>query len=178
MSKPVFISAGHGGSDPGAIANGHKEADLALYLRDRIAAILRGLNVRVVTDGRTGENRPLRDAIKMARENKGPSVEIHFNASANGKACGVEVLALPEMKPLAQQIAMAISGVLQTPLRGHLGYRNQSSGQHHRLGFCQAGGLVVEVCFLTNSAELNNYLYHDEDVAGAIAQVLAKAANN
>lgn len=177
MSKSVFISAGHGGNDPGAIANGHKEAELALYLRDRIAANLRGMNVRCITDGQAGENKPLRDAVKLAKENAGPSIELHFNASTNEKANGVEVLAMPELKPLAQQIAMAISGVLKSPLRGHLGYRSQSSGQHHRLAFCQAGGLVVEVCFMTNSAELNNYLFNDESVAVAIAQVLARAAN-
>lgn len=176
MSKPVFISAGHGGGDPGATANGHKEADLALYLRDRIAAILRGKLVTVITDGREGENKPLREAIQLAKENNGPSVEIHFNASADGKAKGVEVLALPELKLLSQQVAMAISGVLQSPLRGHLGYRDQASGQHHRLGFCQAGGLVIEICFMTNSSELNNYLFNDEAVAKAIAGVLARAA--
>lgn len=173
--KTVFISAGHGGGDPGAIANGHNEADLAVYLRDRIAAILRGKLVRVQTDGGDGVNLPLVDAIKMAKETNGPSIEIHFNAG-DDTAKGVEVLALPELKPFAQQIAFAISGVLQSPLRGHLGYRSQDSGQHHRLGFCQAGGLVVEVCFMTNSAELNNYLFNDESVAEAIAAVLARAA--
>lgn len=177
MSKPVFISAGHDSKTPGCVANGHKEADLTLYLRDRIAANLRGMNVRVVTDGRAGQNLPLRDAIKIAKENKGPSVELHFNGSTNETAKGVEVLCHAELKPLAQQLAMAISGVLQSPLRGHLGYRATNSGQHDRLGFCEAGGLIVEVCFMTNSAELNNYLFNDEAVAVAIAKVLAAAAN-
>lgn len=175
--RQVFISAGHDSKTPGCVANGHKEADLTLYLRDRIAANLRGMNVRVVTDGREGENLPLRDAIKLARDNQGPSVEIHFNASPDEKAKGVEVLAHVESKPLAQQLAAAISTVLQTPLRGILGYRSTNSGQHTRLGFCDAGGLIVEVCFMTNSAELNNYFSNDEGVAIAIAQVLAKAAN-
>lgn len=176
MSKPVFISAGHDSKAPGCVANGHKEADLTLYLRDRVAANLRGLNVRVITDGREGENLPLRDAIKLARENKGPSVELHFNAPGE-KSTGVEVLANPELKPLALQLAAAISTVLQIPLRGVLGYKSPNSGQHHRLGFCEAGGLIVEVCFMSSSAELNKYLFHDEEVAVAIAQVLATAAN-
>jgi len=176
MSKPVFISAGHDDTTPGCVANGHKEADLTEYLRDRVAANLRGMNVRVVTDGREGQNLPLRDALAIAKENKGPSVELHFNAPG-AKSTGVEVLANAELKPLAMQIAAAISTVLQIPLRGVLGWKSPSSGQHHRLAFCEAGGLVVEVCFMTNSAELNNYLYHDEDVAVAIAKVLAQAAN-
>lgn len=174
--KQVFISAGHGGGDPGCIVNGHTEAELTLYLRDRIAAILRGKLVRVVTDGREGENRPLRDAVELAKRNDGPSVELHFNAAKSLGASGVEVLALPELKPLAQDLAFQISRVLQTPLRGQLGWLNQNKGQHHRLAFCQAGGLIVEVCFMSNSAELNTYLFKCEDVAEAIAGVLARAA--
>lgn len=177
MSKTVFISAGHGGTDPGCVANGHKESDLALSLRERVAANLRGLNVRAITDGKENQNLPLTEAIKLVKQNNGPSIELHFNASEFEKISGVEVLSLPEMKPLAQQLGMAISAVLQIPARGHLGYRAKDSGQHHRLGFVEAGGLIVEVCFMTNSRELNNYLYHDEEVAVAIAQVLAKAAN-
>ena len=176
MGKAVFISAGHDSKAPGCVANGHKESDLTLYLRDRIAANLRGMTVRVVTDGREGENLPLKDAIALARENKGPSVEIHFNAPGE-KSSGVEVLANPELKPLAMQLAAAVSTVLQIPLRGVLGYKSPNSGQHHRLGFCEAGGLIVEVCFMSNSAELNNYLSRDEEVAVAIATVLANAAN-
>lgn len=175
--KQVFISAGHDSKAPGCVANGHKEADLTVYLRDRIAAHLAKMNVPFVTDGRTGVNLPLKDAIKMAKENTGPSIEIHFNGSEDEKARGVEVLAQAELKPLAQQLAAAVSTVLQTPLRGILGYRPTNAGQHERLGFCEAGGAVLEVCFMTNSAELNNYLFNDEGVAIAIARVLAKAAN-
>lgn len=175
--KQVFISAGHGGTNPGCVANGHKEADLTLYLRDRVAAILRGKLVHVVTDGRDAENLPLRDALELAKRNEGPSVELHFNASGNVGASGVEVLANAELSALAKQLAWEISRVLQSPMRGQFGWRKPDEGQHHRLGFCEAGGLVVEVCFMTNSKELNTYLFHDEDVAKAIAKVLAHAVN-
>ncbi|HMV47815.1 MAG TPA: N-acetylmuramoyl-L-alanine amidase, partial [Blastocatellia bacterium] len=175
--KQVFISAGHGGGDPGCVANGHKEADLTLYLRDRVAAILRGKLVHVVTDGREGVNKPLRDAVEMAKRNEGPSIELHFNAAGNLGASGVEVLANPELKPLAKELAWEISRVLQSPLRGQMGWLKPSEGQHHRLAFCEAGGLIVEVCFMTNSAELNKYLFNDENVAEAIAGVLARAVN-
>ncbi len=177
MGKTVFISAGHSESDPGCIANGHKESELTEYLRDRIAVNLRGLNVRVVTDGAPGVNLPRQDAIQLARENKGPSVEVHFNSSVSSKSTGVEVLANPELKPLAMQLAAAVSAVLQIPLRGVLGWKLPSSGQHPRLGFCLAGGAILEVCFMNNSAELNKYLFNDEAVAVAIAKVLATAAN-
>ena len=36
MSRRYFITAGHGGGDPGAVANGFREADLVRELRDMI----------------------------------------------------------------------------------------------------------------------------------------------
>ena len=37
------VTAGHSDKDPGACANGYKEADLALWLRNTIASKLRQL---------------------------------------------------------------------------------------------------------------------------------------
>lgn len=49
MAKKVYISAGHGGSDPGAVANGFKEKDLnltiALACRDELKR--HGVNVKM-----------------------------------------------------------------------------------------------------------------------------------
>ncbi|HKX30645.1 MAG TPA: N-acetylmuramoyl-L-alanine amidase [Blastocatellia bacterium] len=176
--KRVVVTAGHGGSDPGAISpdRRYREADLALRLRNLIADKLRTQAVIVLTDGkRPAENAPLVDAIALVRANSGPAVEIHFNAGPPA-ATGVEVLSRPEHKCLAQQIAQAIAGHTGSPIRGESGWKNQSAGQHHRLGFCEAGGLVVEVEFITNLSALNKYLSVENEIAAAIAEVLAAAA--
>ncbi|MGI9634829.1 hypothetical protein ACR2E9_04570 [Acinetobacter baumannii] len=41
------------------------------------------------------------------------------------------------------------------PLRGDKGWKSEGSGQHSRLGFIsKADGLIVELFFISNNAEL------------------------
>lgn len=177
MAKQIFLSAGHGAGDPGALSvRGHKEADLALELRDATAAALRAAGADVLEDGRREQNLPLRDALKMAREVDGPKVEIHFNA-AGPAASGVEVLCHPQHRRLAQSLARAVAVELVSPLRGDFGWKPANAGQHHRLAFCEAGGLILEVCFITNEGELNTYLAKRQEIAKALASLLADEIN-
>ena len=41
MKKKVFVGIGHGGSDPGAVANGLKESNLALDIGVRLNKLLK-----------------------------------------------------------------------------------------------------------------------------------------
>jgi N-acetylmuramoyl-L-alanine amidase len=176
--KTVFISAGHGGGDSGAVAaNGLTEASLALALRDVVATELLTLGVPVVEDGRDNINLPLRDALTLMRDIDGPKVEFHWNAAANKKATGIEALCHPQNKELAKALCMAISTVTQLPLRGDFGWRPANAGQHHRLAFCEAGGVILEVCFISNVKDLVTYQSKRAGVAVAIAQVLKRFAD-
>ena len=86
-------------------------------------------------------------------------------ACANGYplACGVETIALPKDKALAQNISSAIACTLGTKLRGDT---------RGKLGFVSNGGLIIEVCFITNKAEMDSYQDRKWLVASAIARVL------
>lgn len=174
MPKKVIITAGHGAGDPGACANGQQEADLALWLRDTVAFALRNRGVEVIEDGGDGQNKPLRDAVALLKANPDAEAwEIHFNASANVGAQGVEVLAPAKLKSRAQKVAAAISTVTQSPLRGDFGWKATNSGQHHRLAFCEAGGAIIEVEFISCSRALTAYLNRRAEVAEALAAVIA-----
>lgn len=174
MPKKVIIMAGHGNGDPGACYNGEREAELATWLRDAIAMELRARGVEVIEDGGDGQNNGLRDALALLKAHPGVEAwELHFNASGNVGAAGVEILAPPTLKPRAKQIARAISTVTQSPLRGEMGWKAANEGAHHRLAFCEAGGGIIEVEFITNPEALKNYLAKRVVVAQAIAAVLA-----
>jgi N-acetylmuramoyl-L-alanine amidase len=173
--KRLFLSAGHSNADPGACAHGHTEAGIVTALRNIIAAKLRDGGADVLTDGSGGINQPLPVAIKLA-QHCDIAVEFHLNA-ASPQAKGVECLSLPEVKLLAQDLAAAISIVLETPTRGDHGWKSDSSGQHHRLGFCREGrGVILELFFITNKDELETYLERKEQVADAITKELLEHA--
>jgi N-acetylmuramoyl-L-alanine amidase len=171
----ILCSAGHTnikGQDRGAVGNGFVEGDLAVELRDAVAAHLRELGETVLEDGFDGQNDPLKKALELAKQAK-VAVEFHWNASENPKAMGVEVLSKPKHKELAQTLATAIGYATGIGLRGVLGWKADNSGQHHRLAFCEAGGLIIEVCFITNPNDMGKYRKNFEHVAKGIAGVLA-----
>jgi N-acetylmuramoyl-L-alanine amidase len=175
----LIISAGHGGTDPGAVSADGKliEAHLALRLRDKVADICWAEGATVIEDGQKGENQTLPVAIGLLRSHPGArAVEFHLNAGP-ATATGVEALALPTNRRLAQSLAMAVSATLQLPVRGgDKGYRPQDSGQHHRLGFCVAGGVILESAFISNPADMESYLKNEAALAEAIATVLLDKA--
>lgn len=162
-----LISAGHGGTDPGACAFGRKEADIALQMRSLVAARLLEMRHTVLQDGGKGVNLPLREALKLI-QGADLAVELHCNAGL-ATATGVEVIAPPDLKPVAQRIARAIAGETGQRLRGQGGWIDQSQSQHSRLAFVQAGGLIVEMVFITNQSDMQVFVQQQERVALAIA---------
>lgn len=163
-----LISAGHGGKDAGACANGYKEAEVALMMRGLVASRLLEMRHAALQDGGDGVNLPLSESIKLIRGTD-LAVELHCNAATNLQATGVEVISKPELKPVAQRIARAIAGETGQRLRGHGGWIDQSQSQHSRLGFVEAGGLIVEMVFITNLSDMRPFMERRERVAQAIA---------
>lgn len=175
MSKTVLISAGHGAGDPGAVGHGYKEADIAVRFRDKIARALRLGGFSVLTDGADGINEPLTKACALARTVPGRAVELHLNAGPEA-ATGIEALCDPKYRPFAQALCSAVAGPTGLKLRGDGGWKDQSSGQHHRLGFCQAGGVILELCFISRKADLDALFAHENAVVDGLVRVLAAKA--
>lgn len=174
MPKKILVSAGHTNdprSDRGAAGNGYVEGRETLRLRDQTAALLRAKGVTVVEDGADGVNEPLKKALKLI-PGTDAAVEFHLNAGPK-TATGVEVLSKPGRKKLAQRIAKAVGAATGLRLRGEQGWKADTSGQHHRLAFCSAGGLIVEVCFISNRSDMAAYEKHFEAICEGVAYVLA-----
>jgi N-acetylmuramoyl-L-alanine amidase len=170
------VTAGHGGSDPGAVAKtGETEADLMVELRDIVAHKLRAEGYTVRTDGGWRANLPLPYALTLIPGSKA-AIELHTNAHDNPSATGVEVVSLPAQAPLARRIARRIAHVLGLRVRGDGGWIDQSKTARGRLGFVRAGGLVVEVFFLSNPQDLAAYQARKWMVASAIVLALKEGA--
>ena len=53
-----------------------------------------------------------------------------------------------------------------------IGYIDQSKSARGRLGFVQAGGMILEVCFLSNRQETSYYMANSTKVAQELAKTI------
>lgn len=171
MAKPIVLTAGHSDIDPGAVGNGQSEANIARELRNIVAQKLRATGERVITDGEPASNKPLRDAIALIPQGR-VAVELHCNAASSPAAGGVETIALPRDRALAQRLSAAVARVLEIRVRGDRGWIDQSQSARGKLGYINAGGLILEVFFISNPQEMAVYQARKWLVAQAIADVL------
>ena len=173
MGKPIVITAGHSNSDPGAVNGSFHEAVHVTKVRNALAHILREAGYTVLTDGVGDINEPLPAAIKLV---KGADIalELHCNAAANKTAAGVETIALPKHKNLAQDISAAVAKVYGFKLRGEKGWIDQSQSHRGKLGYVSAGGMILELGFLSNDADMKVMENNFWKAARAIAEVIIK----
>lgn len=83
MSKKVFLSAGHGGTDPGASANGliEKNINLNILLACRNELVKHGITV--VTSRMKDEDDPVGQEVKEANAS-GADIAVSFHTNAGG----------------------------------------------------------------------------------------------
>lgn len=79
----VFLSAGHGGSDPGACGNGLKEKDVNLQIMLACQAELVRHGVTVVCSRTTDANDPVQQEVNEANAS-GADIAVSFHTNAGG----------------------------------------------------------------------------------------------
>ena len=173
VNQFITVTAGHSNKDPGAVSGKFKEAELVSQFRNAVAYYLREAGIQYKTDGVGTLNQDLNAAIKLI---KGSSiaVEFHMNAAASKQANGIETIALPKDKKLAQELSKAVADVFGSRLRGDDGWIDQSQSARGKLGFISNGGLIVELGFISNEAELAQFNAKYWTAAKAVAMVLIK----
>lgn len=179
----IYLSAGHHfkapKADPGAVGSGYKEADLTRELRGLVAAYLTRLGASYILD-KDSEN--LDDYLKRIKPGSGSVVcELHFNASANARSTGGEVIhkdgADANARALAGSIALHISETLGIKNRGA---KPETVSPHKRLAVLHTvAGISVlpEICFITNAKDIASYQLNKDFLAERIALAL-KAADD
>lgn len=175
----VYPSAGHNNSDPGAIAGGLKEADLTKELRNLISAQLNVKGHKHVMDNDTETNSQYQARIKPGSGSV--LVDHHFNAAANSSATGTEVLVASDASTLsramATELAAGTAKILGVPNRG---VKSETQSPRGRLGILHtAAGIacLVEVCFISNPADLAKYKAKKNELAKFYAEIYIKYDN-
>ena len=169
----VFIGVGHGGSDPGAVANNTKEKDLnlsiALACRDEL--VRHGVSVK--TSRTKDENDPLSEEIKECNAySPDLAVDIHNNA---GGGDGGEVFyhhGGGKGKTLAENILAEVVKIGQNS-RGAKTRKNSNGKDYYgfiRETSCPA--VIVECAFVDNATDLK--ILATEDKRKIVGQAVAK----
>lgn len=147
MAK-VFLSAGHGGSDPGAVANGLYEETINLNALLACQSELVRHGVTVVCSRTKDENDPVQEEVKEANESKA-DIAVSFHANA-GKGDGFEALyntSNSEGEKLAKLCEKYVKELGQNS-------RGLKSGNHlHFIKKTNMTAVLVESFFLDNSKD-------------------------
>lgn len=182
--RQIFISAGHSntkGRDRGAVSNGYVEGDLTVQLRSLIVEELNSMGLKPIVDS---DDSILSQTINFFRSKVSPScivLDIHFNAGPPN-AKGTETL-IPKNsssfeRELAYQLSKDVSDTLGIPMRGNLngfpGVKTELQSHHGSLGWMRLTGenVLMEVCFITNTQEMFNYIGNQRLLAYKIATTL------
>ncbi|WP_111859389.1 N-acetylmuramoyl-L-alanine amidase [Acinetobacter sp. CFCC 10889] len=173
VNQFVTVTAGHSNVDPGAVNGKFKEAELVTKFRNAVAHYLKEANIAIKTDGVGTDNQNLNTAIKLIKGSD-VAIEFHMNAAANKSAYGIETIALPKDKKLAQDLSKVVAKAFNSKLRGDEGWIDQSQSARGKLGFISNGGLIVELGFISNEAELKTFNEKYWLAARDVADVLIK----
>jgi hypothetical protein len=154
----VYISIGHGGKDPGAVANNTTEHEECRRIGD---AVIREAEKRYgFTIGQIPVGMSLQDRIKWINNNilnDKLIIELHMNAASNASAQGAEVYyydGFSMMKALAEKLLAVYCTKTEIHSRGTYPDTKTRFG---RLGFIRdtrPSALLFELCFISNSLDL------------------------
>ena len=168
MAK-VFLDAGHGGKDSGALGNGLQEKDVALSVTLKVGNILKNHGVGVSYSRTTDVFLELADRASRAN-NAGVNsfVSIHCNAFSDTSARGVETYSYTGSATGAKlskaiQDSIIASGVYTL----NRGTKTQNFAV---LRLTNKPAALVELAFITNSQDANILRNRQDDLAVAVSK--------
>jgi len=155
----IAVYAGHGGSDPGAVALGRQEKDLNLAIANAVTAILRGWGYTVLNNRTTDVDRSITRDANMANENRVDAlVEIHFNSNTGTPGTGSEVFYSVRDTGRGRALASAILRHIVALGFRDRGVKTQVNAQGQDafgiLRLANMPAVLVECAFINNPADM------------------------
>jgi N-acetylmuramoyl-L-alanine amidase len=183
MTPPLIcVDAGHGGKDPGAVAGGHREADIALTHALAQGAALERLGCAVLYTRTTDRYLELSARARAANERRADLfVSVHLNASTSPDPHGYQIFHAAGSTPgrmLASTIYAAAAGVMgRSRWAGVFPDESPQCGGRrlYVLRATRMPAVLVELGFLTHPVEREALLdpARTADLARATASVIA-----
>lgn len=167
MSFKIFINAGHGGIDAGAVSKkGTKEADITRKVSSLLACqlIQKGFNVEFFQ-----QNKTLSEITKVENNsNSDLFISIHCNSFSDSKANGAEVLHYPNSTKGIKLAKLVQNELIDATTLHDRGIKARSD--LHVLKRTKATAILIELAFLSNPEEEKLLLDEPKVFADAIAK--------
>ena len=163
----VFIDAGHGGTDPGALGYGYRESDLNLQVAKKVESKLKSKGIDVKMSRNSDIFYSLSERAEMANDYGADAfVSIHQNSAEAKSANGIETYynrKKEEDRPLSNDI--------QTQVISQTGANNRGvkNAEFTVLVKSEMISALVECGFITNESEvkkLSDSSYQDKLATG------------
>ena len=163
----VFIDAGHGGTDPGALGYGYRESDLNLQVAKKVEAKLKSKGIDVKMSRNSDIFYSLSERAEMANDYGADAfVSIHQNSAEAKSANGIETYynrKKEEDKPLSNDVQKQI--ISQTGANN----RGVKNAEFTVLVKSKMISALVECGFISNESEvkkLSDSSYQDKLATG------------
>ena len=149
MTKKIFLDAGHGGTDAGAIGGNVKEKDITLDVTKRVANLLRQKGYKVIMTRDDDTYVSLQDRVAISEENNPDIfVSIHVNSSVKPEITGIETHYYhQESMALAQTVHSSFASAVKSPNRGLF------KSKFYVINHTTAPAILVEIGFISNYNE-------------------------
>jgi N-acetylmuramoyl-L-alanine amidase len=182
----VCVDAGHGGSDPGAVAGGHHEKDLALTHALALGAALERVGCGVLYTRTTDRALDLAARARAANDAKAELfISVHCNSSVSSQPSGAWVIH-EQGDEVSQRLAERVAGFLDANIRpaepgDAVAHPDKSGWTGDRSLYVLRGthmpAILVEIGFISNEKDRARMLdaYHTELTSAAIAAEVARA---
>lgn len=155
MKKKVFIGVGHGGSDPGAVGNGFKEANLNLAIALACMNELVRHGVDVCMSRTKDENDPASEEVRECNAfNPDLAIDIHNNAGGGDGAEAYHTIGYGQGEVLAKNILAEMQKIGQNS-RGAKTRLNSSGRDYYTfIRSTYAPAVIVECAFVDNKTDI------------------------
>ncbi|RQW65492.1 N-acetylmuramoyl-L-alanine amidase [Listeria sp. SHR_NRA_18] len=179
MTKKVFIDLGHGGTDPGAVANGLVEKEMARVTAYAVKYELEKYGIETYLS-RTGDTYPsLSDRSNSANKwGADLFVSVHYNAGGGDRAEVIHSIAGGTSKVLAQNIINAIQNEMKQNVGSIPIYSKKGSDgkdYHAVIRQTKMPAVIVEPAFIdSNDRFIVDTVPEQQEMGRAIAHGILK----
>ncbi|KGL45673.1 N-acetylmuramoyl-L-alanine amidase [Listeria newyorkensis] len=179
MKKKVFIDIGHGGTDPGAVANGLVEKEMARVTAYAVKYELEKYGIETYLS-RTGDSYPSLSERSNSANKWGADlfVSVHYNAGGGDRAEVIHSIAGGTSKVLAQHIIDAIKDEMKQNVGSIPTYSKKGSDgkdYHAVIRQTKMPAVIVEPAFIdSNDRFIVDTVPEQQEMGRAIAHGILK----